>query len=70
MLNLVTINQNNFKMKKIFFIMIALLSVSAVAYAAFPTQTESNSQQLLSQEDASSNAASNDIDWGLAVICS
>ena len=50
--------------------MVALLSISAVTYAAFPTQTESNSQTtVLSQEDASSNAASNDIDWGLAVIC-
>lgn len=50
--------------------MVALLSVSAVAYAAFPVQTESNSQTtVLSQEDASSNAASNDIDWGLAAIC-
>lgn len=51
--------------------MIALLSVTAVTYAAFPVQTESTNQTttIITQDDAPSTPLANDIDWGLAAIC-
>ena len=51
--------------------MIALLSVTAVTYAAFPVQTESTNQTtIVTQDDASSSTPfANDVDWGLAAIC-
>ena len=57
-------------MKKLLFIMIGLLSITAVTYAAFPVQTESTNQTtILTQEDSLSTPLANDIDWGLAAIC-
>ena len=57
-------------MKKLLFILIALLSVTAVTYAAFPVQTESTNQTtIVIQEDSLSTPLANDIDWGLAAIC-
>ena len=57
-------------MKKLLFVLIALLSVTAVTYAAFPVQTESTNQTTtLTQEDSLSSPMANDIDWGLAIIC-
>lgn len=57
-------------MKKLLFILIALLSVTAVTYAAFPVQTESaNQTTIVIQEDSLSTPLANDIDWGLAAIC-
>lgn len=57
-------------MKKLLFILIALLSVTAVTYAAFPVQTEGTNQAtIVTQDDAPSSPLANDIDWGLAAIC-
>ena len=58
-------------MKKLLFVLIALLSVTAVTYAAFPVQTESTNQTtLVTQDDASSSMPfAKDVDWGLAAIC-
>lgn len=57
-------------MKRLLFILIALLSVTAVAYAAFPVEAENTNQTtIITQDDAPSTPLANDIDWGLAAIC-
>ena len=57
-------------MKKLLFILISFLSVSAVTYAAFPVQTENTNQKtIVIQEDSLSTPLANDVDWGLAAIC-
>lgn len=57
-------------MKKLLFILVALLSVTTISYASFPVQTESSNQStILTQEDSLSTPLANDIDWGLAAIC-
>ena len=47
--------------------MIALLSVTAVTYAAFPVHTDGSTTNTIPLDNNSSSAP--DIDWGLAVAC-
>ena len=57
-------------MKKLLFILLSCISVSAVTYAAFPVQTENTNQKtIVIQEDSLSTPLANDVDWGLAAIC-
>ena len=57
-------------MKKILFVVVALVSITTLAYAAFPVQTETTKKTtILIQEDSLITPLSNDIDWGLAAIC-
>ncbi len=56
-------------MKKILFILITLLSVSAVTYASFPvTQNADTENVMLEEPNATSNSA-NTIDWPLFIVC-
>ena len=55
-------------MKKLLFILIALMTVSTVIFASFPV-TE-NSTVLVDSNNQPIEAPSPDIDWGgLAVVC-
>ena len=54
-------------MKKLLFILIALMTVSTVIYASFPV-TENNTV-LVDSNNQPIEAPSSDIDWGLAAVC-
>lgn len=56
-------------MKKLLFILIALLSVTAVTYAAFPVHTDGTAQTTNIMDNNAPTAPANDIDWGLAAVC-
>lgn len=57
-------------MKKFLFIVLAVLSVSAVCYASFPVseQVTNNSEVIVSSAEAAAPLAA-DIDWTLFIIC-
>lgn len=55
-------------MKKLLFIFIALLSVTAVSYAAFPVHTDSSTQTSIVDNNAPT-APAPEIDWVLAAVC-
>ena len=54
-------------MKKLLFILIALMTLSTVIYASFPV-TENNAV-LVDSNNQPIEAPSPDIDWGLAAVC-
>jgi hypothetical protein len=54
-------------MKKLLFILIALMSVSTVIYASFPV-TQDNTV-IVDPNNQPIEAPAPDIDWGLAAIC-
>lgn len=57
-------------MKKLLFIMLAVLSVSAVCYASFPvTEKVSNTEVIVSDAEAATPIAASDIDWTLFIVC-
>ncbi len=56
-------------MKKILFISLAVLAVSAVCFASFPVSEQiSNSEVIISSAEAATPLAA-DIDWTLFIIC-
>lgn len=56
-------------MKKFLFIVLAVLSVSAVCYASFPVSEQvSNSEVIVSSAEAAAPLAA-DIDWTLFIVC-
>ena len=54
-------------MKKLLFLLIALMTVSTVIYASFPV-TEDNTV-LVDSNNQPIEAPSTSVDWGLAVVC-
>ena len=54
-------------MKKLLFILIALMTVSTVIYASFPV-AEDNSI-LVNSENQPIEAPAPSVDWGLALVC-
>jgi hypothetical protein len=52
-------------MKKILFIMIALVTLSTTIYASFPVTEDGTVENTMNQPEAPYS----DIDWGLAAVC-
>ncbi len=55
-------------MKKLLFILIALMTVSTVIYASFPV-IEKNSVLVDSNNQPVKAPVADDVDWGLAAVC-
>ena len=56
-------------MKKLIFIMLALFSISAVTYAAFPVHSDSSQQTVIVQDELIPAQSGPDIDITLLILC-